>query len=310
MEKELRQAVKDAARRYYQSVHGTKKEFNYIPPSGKLLDEEDLLQLIDASLDMWLTAGRFNDQFEKEFAQFLGVPFALTTNSGSSANLLALTALSSHKLGDKRLQKGDEVITVAAGFPTTVNPIIQNGLVPVFIDCEIATYNIDATQIETAISPKTKAIFLAHTLGHLFDMERILALCQKYHLWLIEDSCDALGAEWNGKKAGTIGHIGTYSFYPAHHITMGEGGAVKVAKKKPTFALDDDDEANLTAAQRSLIEAIRAALDDNNRKEVLKLVQRLQKSPEWPDGIPKSIKLAAIEALGWFGSSCLPEYSS
>lgn len=226
MEKELRQAVKDAARRYYQSVHGTKKKFNYIPPSGKLLDEEDLLQLIDASLDMWLTAGRFNDQFEKEFAQFLGVPFALTTNSGSSANLLALTALTSHKLGDKRLKKGDEVITVAAGFPTTVNPIIQNGLVPVFVDCETATYNIDATQIETAISPKTKAVFLAHTLGHMFDMQRILALCQKYHLWLIEDSCDALGAEWNGKKAGTVGHIGTYSFYPAHHMTMGEGGAV------------------------------------------------------------------------------------
>ncbi len=226
MEKELRQAVKDAARRYYQSVHGVKKEFNYIPPSGKLLDEEDLLQLIDASLDMWLTAGRFNDQFEKDFAQFLGVPFALTTNSGSSANLLALTALTSHKLGDKRLQKGDEVITVAAGFPTTVNPIIQNGFVPVFIDCETATYNLDAAQMEAAISPKTKAVFVAHTLGHPFDMERILALCQKYHLWLIEDSCDALGAEWNGRKAGTIGHIGTYSFYPAHHITMGEGGAV------------------------------------------------------------------------------------
>lgn len=226
MEKELRQAVKEAARNYFRHAHGTKRPFTYIPPSGKLLDEEDLLQLIDASLDMWLTAGRFNDQFEKDFAQFLGVKFAVTANSGSSANLLALSALTSHKLGDRRLRKGDEVITVAAGFPTTVNPIIQQGLVPVFVDSETATYNIDATQIENALSPKTKAIFIAHTLGNMFDMEAVLALCQKHHLWLIEDSCDALGAEWNGKKAGTIGHIGTYSFYPAHHITMGEGGAV------------------------------------------------------------------------------------
>ncbi|MBR4356071.1 MAG: lipopolysaccharide biosynthesis protein RfbH [Elusimicrobiaceae bacterium] len=226
MEKELRQAVKQAALNYYRQTHGQKKEFTYIPPSGKLLDEEDLLQLIDASLDMWLTAGRFNDQFEKDFAQFLGVKFALSTNSGSSANLLALSALTSHKLGDKRLKKGDEVITVAAGFPTTVNPIIQQGLVPVFVDCEIGSYNINASQIEAALSPKTKAIFIAHTLGNMFDMDKILSLCQKHHLWLIEDSCDALGAEWKGKKAGTIGHIGTYSFYPAHHLTMGEGGAV------------------------------------------------------------------------------------
>jgi len=226
MEKELRQAVKQAASNYYREVYGKKKEFKYIPPSGKLLDEEDLLHMIDASLDMWLTAGRFNDQFEKEFAEFLGVKFALSTNSGSSANLLALSALTSHKLGERRLKKGDEVISVAAGFPTTVNPIIQQGLVPVFVDCEIGTYNIDATQIEKALSPKTKAIFIAHTLGNMFDMDVILDLCKKHNLWLIEDSCDALGAEWNGKKAGTIGHIGTYSFYPAHHLTMGEGGAV------------------------------------------------------------------------------------
>lgn len=226
MEKELRQAVKDAASRYFRQVHGGKKEFKYIPPSGKLLDENDLLHMIDASLDMWLTAGRFNDQFEKEFAEFLGVKFALSTNSGSSANLLALSALTSHKLGEKRLKKGDEVIAVAAGFPTSVNPILQQGLVPVFVDCEIGSYNIDATQIEKALSAKTKAIFVAHTLGNMFDMEKILSLCEKYNLWLIEDSCDALGAEWKGKKAGTIGHIGTYSFYPAHHLTMGEGGAV------------------------------------------------------------------------------------
>lgn len=226
MEKELREQVKSAAAKYYREVYGQKKEFGYIPPSGKLLDEEDLMHMIDASLDMWLTAGRFNDQFEKEFAQFLGVKYALSTNSGSSANLLALSALTSHKLGDRRLKKGDEVISVAAGFPTTVNPIIQQGLVPVFVDCEIGTYNINASKIEEAISPKTKAIFIAHTLGNMFDMDAVLALCKKHNLWLIEDSCDALGAEWNGKKAGTIGHIGTFSFYPAHHLTMGEGGAV------------------------------------------------------------------------------------
>lgn len=226
MEKELRAQVKEAAAKYYRNVYGQKKEFGYIPPSGKLLDEEDLMHMIDASLDMWLTAGRFNNQFEKEFAQFLGVKYALSTNSGSSANLLALSALTSYKLGERRLKKGDEVISVAAGFPTTVNPIIQHGLVPVFVDCEIGTYNINASQIEAALSPKTKAIFVAHTLGNMFDMDAILALCKKHNLWLIEDSCDALGAEWNGKKAGTIGHIGTFSFYPAHHLTMGEGGAV------------------------------------------------------------------------------------
>lgn len=226
MEKELRESVKEAARNYYREIYGHKREFKYIPVSGKLLDEEDLMGMIDASLDMWLTAGRFNDQFEKNFSQFLGVQFALSTNSGSSANLLALSALTSSKLGEKRLQKGDEVITVAAGFPTTVNPILQQGLVPVFVDCEVGSYNINASQIEKALSPKTKAIFVAHTLGNMFDMDAILDICKKHHLWLIEDSCDALGAEWKGKKAGTIGHIGTYSFYPAHHITMGEGGAV------------------------------------------------------------------------------------
>ena len=226
MEKELREKVKEAARNYYKEVYGKKREWKYIPPSGKLLDEEDLMGMIDASLDMWLTAGRFNDQFEKDFSQFLGVKFAATTNSGSSANLLALSALTSPKLGNKRLQKGDEVVTVAAGFPTTVNPIMQQGLIPVFVDCQVGTYNINASQIEKALSPRTKAIFVAHTLGNMFDMDVILSICQKHNLWLIEDSCDALGAEWNGKKAGTIGHIGTYSFYPAHHLTMGEGGAV------------------------------------------------------------------------------------
>lgn len=226
MEKELRAAVVAAAQNYFKQVHGVKKELKYIPASGKLLDEADLTAMIEASLDMWLTAGRFNDEFEKEFAAFVGVKYALSTNSGSSANLLALSALTSPKLKERRLKKGDEVISVAAGFPTTVNPILQQGLVPVFVDCEIGTYNIDVSQIEAALTPKTKAIFLAHTLGNMFDMDAIWALCQKHNLWLIEDSCDALGAEWKGKKAGSIGHIGTYSFYPAHHMTMGEGGAV------------------------------------------------------------------------------------
>lgn len=226
MEKELRAAVQAAAAKYFDEVYGAKKDLAYIPASGKLLDKQDLANMIDATLDMWLTAGRFNDQFEKDFAAFLGVKFALSTNSGSSANLLALSALTSYKLGERRLKKGDEVISVAAGFPTTVNPIIQQGLIPVFVDCEIGTYNIDVKQIEAALSPKTKAIFLAHTLGNMFDMDAIMDICKKHNLWLIEDSCDALGAEWNGKKAGTIGHIGTYSFYPAHHMTMGEGGAV------------------------------------------------------------------------------------
>ena len=226
MEQELRNKVKEAAKEYYKEVFGGKRSFDYIPPSGKLLGEEELLNMIDASLDMWLTAGRFNKEFETKFAKYLDVKYALSTNSGSSANLLALSALTSHKLGEKRLKKGDEVISVAAGFPTTINPILQQGLVPVFVDCEVGTYNIDAEKIVEAISPKTKAIFLAHTLGNSYDLDKIMALAEKYNLWVIEDSCDALGGEYKGKKIGTIGHIGTFSFYPAHHLTMGEGGAV------------------------------------------------------------------------------------
>lgn len=226
MEQELRNKVKAAAQEYYKEVYGKKREFDYIPPSGKLLGEEELMNMIDASLDMWLTAGRFNKEFETKFAKYLGVKFALSTNSGSSANLLAFSALTSHKLGERALKKGDEVISVAAGFPTTINPIIQHGMVPVFVDCEVGTYNIDADKIEEAISPKTKAIFLAHTLGNSYDLDKIMALAEKYNLWVIEDSCDALGGEYKGRKIGTIGHIGTFSFYPAHHLTMGEGGAV------------------------------------------------------------------------------------
>lgn len=202
------------------------KEKKYIPASGKNIGAEELCNMIEASLDMWLTTGRFNDEFEQSFANKLGVKYALTTNSGSSANLLALSALTSYKLKDRAVKPGDEVIAVAAGFPTTINPIIQTGLIPVFVDCEIGTYNIDASKIEEAITPKTKVIFLAHTLGNMYDMDKIMELAHKYNLWVIEDSCDALGAQWKGQYAGTIGHIGTYSFYPAHHITMGEGGAV------------------------------------------------------------------------------------
>lgn len=219
-------SIKTWSNIYYSLVQPDKRKSNYIPASGKVLGKEELCNMIDASLDMWLTTGRFNDDFEKKFAQYLGVKYALTTNSGSSANLLALSALTSHKLGEKQLKKGDEVITVAAGFPTTVNPIIQQGLVPVFVDCEIGTYNINADKIEEAITDRTKAIFLAHTLGNTFDLDKIVKICEKHNLWLIEDSCDALGATYDKKKVGTIGHIGTYSFYPAHHITMGEGGAV------------------------------------------------------------------------------------
>ncbi len=226
MEQELRNKVKEAAKEYYKEVFGNKKQFDYIPPSGKLLGEEELLNMIDASLDMWLTAGRFNREFEQKFSKYLGVKYALSTNSGSSANLLALSSLTSQKLKERRLKRGDEVITVAAGFPTTINPIIQNALIPVFIDCEIGTYNINANLIEDAITDKTKAVFLAHTLGNSYDLDKIMKLAEKYNLWVIEDSCDALGGEYKGKKIGTIGHIGTFSFYPAHHLTMGEGGAV------------------------------------------------------------------------------------
>lgn len=222
----IRWGIKIWSRIYYFFAKRAQKNNSYIPASGKVLAGDELCNMIDASLDMWLTTGRFNDEFEKKFAQYLGVKYALSTNSGSSANLLALSALTSHKLGEKRLRKGDEVITVAAGFPTTINPIIQQGLMPVFVDCEVGTYNIDADKIEPAISDKTKAIFIAHTLGNVFDLDTVIKICEKYNLWLIEDSCDALGATYNGKKVGTFGHISTFSFYPAHHITMGEGGAV------------------------------------------------------------------------------------
>lgn len=197
-----------------------------IPPSGKLLGEEELQNMVAASLDGWLTTGRFNAEFEKKLAAFLGVKYCLSVNSGSSANLVAFSTLTSPKLGDRAIKKGDEVIGVAAGFPTTVNPIIQFGAVPVFVDVDIKTHNVNADLIEAAITPRTKAIMLAHALGNPFNLGKVVELCKKYNLWLIEDTCDALGAEYNGKKCGTFGDIGTLSFYPAHHMTMGEGGAV------------------------------------------------------------------------------------
>ncbi len=197
-----------------------------VPPSGKLLDAAELKSMVQASLDGWLTTGRFNTEFEKKLAAFIGVKHLITVNSGSSANLVAFSTLTSPKLGDRAIRQGDEVIGVAAGFPTTVNPILQFGAVPVFVDVDRLTHNIDASKIEAAIGPKTKAIMLAHSLGNPFNLDVVTALCKKYNLWLVEDCCDALGSTYRGQMVGTFGDIATLSFYPAHHITMGEGGAV------------------------------------------------------------------------------------
>ncbi|MBT8547950.1 lipopolysaccharide biosynthesis protein RfbH [Polynucleobacter paneuropaeus] len=214
----------------YAAIEFSPKAFEpgqtVIPPSGKLIGAQELKNMVDASLDGWLTTGRFNEQFEKKLAQFIGVKHAITVNSGSSANLVAFSTLTSPKLGDRAIKQGDEVIGVAAGFPTTVNPIIQFGAIPVFVDVDKFTHNIDASKIEAAISPKTKAIMLAHSLGNPFNLDVVTALCKKYNLWLVEDCCDALGTTYKGQMVGTFGDIGTLSFYPAHHITMGEGGAV------------------------------------------------------------------------------------
>jgi CDP-6-deoxy-D-xylo-4-hexulose-3-dehydrase len=197
-----------------------------VPPSGKVVGAEELKNMVEASLDGWLTTGRFNAEFEKKLAAFIGIKHLITVNSGSSANLVAFSTLTSPKLGERAIQKGDEVIGVAAGFPTTVNPILQFGAVPVFVDVDRLTHNIDATKIEAAIGPKTKAIMLAHSLGNPFNLDVVTALCKKHNLWLVEDCCDALGTTYRGQMVGTFGDIGTLSFYPAHHITMGEGGAV------------------------------------------------------------------------------------
>lgn len=201
---------------------------NYIPVTGKVLDEEDILLGVDAALDGWLTAGRFANKFEHDFAEYFGANKVLLVNSGSSANLVAFYALTSPKLGERAIKPGDEVITVAGGFPTTVNPMIQFGAIPVFIDIDVDTHNVKSEMIEAAVSPKTKAIMIAHSLGNPFDLDEVKRVAKKYNLWVVEDNCDALGAIYKGQKTGTFGDISTVSFYPAHHITMGEGGAVIV----------------------------------------------------------------------------------
>ncbi len=226
---EIRDQIRGLVAEFYQAEH-TGKTFTEgvspVPVSGRVFDASDIQSLVDSSLDFWLTTGRFAAQFEKEFAAYFGVRSASLVNSGSSANLVAFSALTSPKLGSRRLKPGDEVITVAAGFPTTVNPIVQNGCVPVFIDVTLPTFEVDVTQLEAALSPKTKAVMIAHTLGNPFDLATVSAFCKQHKLWLVEDCCDAVGALYNGRKVGTFGDIATVSFYPAHHITMGEGGAV------------------------------------------------------------------------------------
>ncbi|ACD94510.1 lipopolysaccharide biosynthesis protein RfbH [Geobacter lovleyi] len=229
----LRQRVVKAACEYYQHAHVHHKEFepgDRIPYAGRIFDDAEISALIDSSLEFWLTSGRYAEKFEKEFADYIGVQHCSLTNSGSSANLLAFMALTSPKLGERRIHRGDEVITVAAGFPTTVAPIIQYGAVPVFVDVCLPTYNIDVTRLDAALSDKTKAVMVAHTLGNPFDITAVKAFCDKHNLWLIEDNCDALGSRYLFRGqwcyTGTIGHIGTSSFYPPHHMTMGEGGAV------------------------------------------------------------------------------------
>lgn len=230
MEKDdLRQKILELVRDYHAKTwsHETfKPGETFIPYAGRVFDENELVNLVDASLDFWLTTGRFADRFERKFADYIGTRYAMLCNSGSSANLLAVSALTSPGLGDRQLKPGDEVITVAAGFPTTLNPIIQNGLIPVFIDIDLETYNADVNQLQDAIGPRTKAIVLAHTLGNPFDLNRIAQITKDNNLWLIEDNCDSLGSTYGGKRTGSFGDISTASFYPAHHITMGEGGCV------------------------------------------------------------------------------------
>ncbi len=234
-EPELRAIIRDLVGQYARTYHAPKPFVagtSAVPVSGKVFGEEDVQMLVDSSLDFWLTTGRFNDAFEKRLAARLGVRHTLTVNSGSSANLVALSSLTSHYLRGEALKAGDEVITVATGFPTTVNPSLQYGLVPVFVDVDIPTYNIKPEMIEAAVSSKTRAIMLAHTLGNPFDLAEVMRVADKYNLFVVEDCCDALGATYDGRGVGTFGDVGTLSFYPAHHITMGEGGAVFTDKPR------------------------------------------------------------------------------
>lgn len=227
-EKLIREEIIKKTKEYYKEKFSSDsyRHGDRIPFARRVFDEDELVNLVDASLDFWLTAGRYASDFEYEFAEFMDVEHCLLVNSGSSANLVALSTLTSPTLGDNRLIKGDEVITVAAGFPTTINPIIQNGLIPVFVDVEIGTYNILISELEKALSSKTKAIMIAHTLGNPFNLEAVMAFAEEHGLYVIEDCCDAVGSTYNGRKVGTFGHLATVSFYPAHHMTMGEGGAV------------------------------------------------------------------------------------
>ena len=240
----LRQQIRSLVGEYYSEAF-PKKPFlggiSQIPVSGKVFDESELTNLVDSSLDFWLTSGRFSQEFEEEFAKVMGVKHAMLCNSGSSANLLAVSALKSDRLGERALVDGDEVITMAAGFPTTVNPIIQNRLIPVFIDCELGTYDATAENIQAAVSPKTRAIVMAHALGNPFNLDAVMQIAKENNLFVIEDSCDAVGAMYDGKPVGSFGDLSTASFYPAHHVTMGEGGCVQAK----------------TASMRKIVESLR-----------------------------------------------------
>jgi CDP-6-deoxy-D-xylo-4-hexulose-3-dehydrase len=237
----LREQIRVLVANYYQAAFPEPvfdRGASSVPVSGKVFNAEDIQYAVDASLDFWLTSGRFAHQFEQEFARFMGVRDVRLVNSGSSANLVAVSALTSSTLGDRALRPGDEVITVAAGFPTTVNPLFQNQLVPVFVDVLPANYNVDASQLEPALSCRTRAVMLAHTLGNPFDLDAVTEFCTKHDLWLIEDCCDAIGATYRGRGVGTFGDIATVSFYPAHHMTMGEGGAVMTSKPSLTKLIE------------------------------------------------------------------------
>jgi len=229
---ELKKEILEKAKEYYELVHKPQQQKEFIKGQGRInyagrvFDEKEMQYLVDSSLDFWLTYGEYSKKFEKALSNFLGIKYTFLVNSGSSANLLAFFSLTSPLLKDRQIKRGDEVITVAAGFPTTVSPIVQYGAIPVFVDIELKTYNIDISKLEEAITSKTKAVMLAHTLGNPFNLNEVKKLCGKYNLWLIEDNCDALGSLYEGKYTGTIGDIGTSSFYPPHHMTMGEGGAV------------------------------------------------------------------------------------
>jgi len=238
---ELREAIRQLTTEYYDEAFPAAPftpDQSPVPVSGRVFDASDLFSIVDSGLDFWLTAGRFADLFESKFAKFVGVRDARLVNSGSSANLVAVSVLTSATLGERQLKPGDEVITVAAGFPTTVNPIIQNRLVPVFVDVSLGTYNVDVCQLEKALSPRTKAMVFAHTLGNPFNVAAVSAFARKHGLWLIEDCCDALGSKYAGRRVGTFGDIATFSFYPAHHITMGEGGCVATNKPQLTKLIE------------------------------------------------------------------------